>query len=343
MNPRFFLGRIAPLVLIASLGAFVLAGCGGGDNNDTDLTNAGIIGGGSVFAGRKVSTVTLGGGKTGTLDFVVDAANRVTGTLTVAGSTTRQAYSFTAGVFAISGSVNPATGAFTLNGDIPGSGPFSIAGTLPSASGGGGYTLTANGETYSGNFAPVVSPTPGTTPTPVATPAPSGGGAATFTVLSKSADCNVTESKLANLSVDSSTVSPANSGTYAFNSVLKSGDASFTLGWLRLHDADGFTPETQAISTNPQIGPFGDDFQTALYTSVGMPAGVGLSFGGQTLPGAGFWRPKSGTIVIESIVGKTVVVRGENVVFEPTPAPTNSGTGTFTANFRVTYSNVSGL
>ena len=332
------------MVALASLCGLGVVGCGGSEY-DAPVLGGGVIGGTSPFAGRKVSTVALSGGKTGTLDFVVDAANRCTGTLAVSGGATKQAYAFTAGLFNISGTVDPATGAFTMTGNIPGSGAFSIGGTLPSATTVGGYTLTANGETYTSTFAPVASPTPGATPTPTpsASPAPSSGGAVTFTVLSKSADCNVTESKLSNLTIKSATVSAVNGGVYAFSSALDSGDTSFSLGWLRLADPDGLTPETQAISTDPQIGAFGDPFQTAIYTGIQMPAGVGLSYGGYTLPGAGVWRPKSGTIVIESVVGKTVVVRGENVVFEPTPAPTNSGTGTFTTNFRVTYSNVGGL
>ncbi|MBC8140983.1 MAG: hypothetical protein H7Y38_06025 [Armatimonadetes bacterium] len=344
---RFFFSRIAPLLLLASLSAFSLVGCGGDDNNDNDLPGSGIgTGTTSVFAGRKTSTVALSGGRTGTLDFTVDNASRCTGTLTVSGgtATTRQAFSFMAGTYSISGTVDPVTGAFNLTGTIPGSGGFTIAGTLPSPTtgAGGAYTLMANGETYSSNFSPVAIPSPTATPTPVATPS-SSGGAATFTVISKSADCNVTESKLTNLVIDSAKLSVASSNTYIFSTALKSSDTSFSLGWVRQNDADGFTPETQTISANPAVGPFGDDFQTSIYTAISMPAGIGVTFGGVSLPGAGFWTPRGGNIVIESIVGKTVVVRGENVRFIPTPAPTNNGTGEFTANFRITYSNVDGL
>lgn len=341
---RFLLSRLAPVALLASLTAVSLVGCGSGkDNNDNDLFTPNIgAGSNTAFAGRRVSTIALSGGKTGTLDFLVDVNNQATGTLTVSGATTKQAFSFTAGTYSVTGTVDPKTGAFNLTGSIPGSGGFNIAGTLPSASGGGGYTLKANGETYTSSFGVVATPKPNATPTPVATPS-SSGGAVTFAVVSKSADCNITESKLGSLKVESAKVSSPKDSTYSFNSVLKSGDASFGLGWLRLKDADGFTPETQAVPENPQIGAFGDDFQAALYTGIQMPAGVGLSYGGQTLPGAGFWRPQGGTIVIESIVGKTVVVRGENVKFIPTPSPVNNGTGTFTANFRITFSNVDGL
>ncbi|MBC8138925.1 MAG: hypothetical protein H8F28_23865 [Fibrella sp.] len=336
-----FPARFASAIALASLSVLSIVGCGGGD----DDPNAGLplvaSPNTSLFAGRKTGTIALSGDKTGALDFTVDAANRAAGTITIAGSS-RQAYGFTVGTFNISGTVDPITGAFTMTGDIPGSGPFSVGGTLPDTSGvGGGYTLTAAGETYTGVFGGIAapSPSPGATPTP--TPTPVAGGAVSFQVVSKSADCNVTESKLNNFSVESARF--AGSGAFYSTTVsLQSGDANFTLNWVRLNDADGLTPETLLIPTEPQIGTFGDPFQVAL-SGLQMPAGVGVSFGGVTLPGAGLWRPSAGTFVVESVTGKSMVVRGENVVFKPVPAPTNSGTGEFTANFRITVDSVDGL
>jgi hypothetical protein len=113
---------------------------------------------------------------TGALDFTVDASYQITGMLSIAGSS-RAAYAFSAGVFGLTGTVDPVTGAFTMTGDIPGSGPFSISGYLPNAAGTAGYTLTAGGETYSGAFAPLPSPT--ASPSPSASPVPLAGGSAT--------------------------------------------------------------------------------------------------------------------------------------------------------------------
>lgn len=344
MNRSFTVSiRFASAIALASLSVLSLVGCGGGDDDPNAGLPLAASPGTSPFAGRKTGTVALSGTKTGALDFTVDAANRVTGTLTVANGT-RQAYGFSVGTFDITGSVDPLTGAFTMTGNIPGSGPFSVSGTLPNTSGvGGGYTLTAAGETYTGVFGPVTvpSPSPGATPTPAPSPTPVAGGAISFQVISKSTDCNVTESKLNNFSVESAAFA-GSGGTYNVTMQSKSGDANFGLSWLRLNDSDGLTPETLAIPTEPQIGAFGDPFQIAL-SGLSMPAGVGVTFGGVSLPGAGLWRPSGGTFVVESVNGSTVVVRGENVVFKPVPAPTNSATGDFTANFRITLDNVSGL
>ena len=65
---------------------------------------------------------------------------------------------------------------------------------------------------------------------------------------------------------------------------------------------------------------------------------------GQSLFGS--WQPAGGRLVVESVVGKQVTLRGENVVFTPSTGAgrdDNPAVGTFTANFRVTFDNVNGL
>ncbi|MBC8104460.1 MAG: hypothetical protein H7Z41_17935 [Cytophagales bacterium] len=129
----------------------------------------------SPLAGRRVATLTLEPGRSGALDFTVDAANRVRGTLTVSSraAISRQAYRFNIGTYQIPGIVDPQTGAFALTGTIPGSGLFTVSGILPASGSGGGYTLTAGGQSYSGIFgAAAPSPIPSPTPTPGVTPAP---------------------------------------------------------------------------------------------------------------------------------------------------------------------------
>ena len=53
------------------------------------------------------------------------------------------------GTFAITGTVDPLTGAFTMTDNMPGPGVFTINCTLPDANGNGGdYTLTTGRNLY---------------------------------------------------------------------------------------------------------------------------------------------------------------------------------------------------
>ncbi len=157
--------------------ALCLAGCGGGnDNPNAGLPFAAASPAVSRFVGSYTSTVALGGGKTGAVALTVGADNRATGTLTVGDSRGRQSqsFAFASGVYAISGTVDPYTGAFSMTGNIAGQ-PFSYNGTLPTPGNGnigGGYTLTYGTQTYTGTFGSVPTATPGPTPSPQATPTP---------------------------------------------------------------------------------------------------------------------------------------------------------------------------
>ncbi|MBC7806654.1 MAG: hypothetical protein H7145_10935 [Akkermansiaceae bacterium] len=337
-HPFIFSVRFASAVALASLSVLSLVGCGGGD----DDPNAGLpliaSPNTSLFAGRKTGTVTLSGGKTGALDFTVDAANRATGSITIAGSS-RQAYSFALGTFNISGTVDPITGAFTMVGDIPGSGPFSVGGTLPDTSGvGGGYTLTAAGETYTGVFGAITvpSPSPGATPTPAPTPTPVAEGAVSFQVISRSVDCNLNESLIQSMTIKTTTHTTS-MGSYGLfiATEKKTDDDTGALNLLYvLRGADKIAPTTLSVEdANTGLGP------------LTIPGGVGIST--SEISGLSVkirqWRPISGKLVIESVSGKTVKLRGENVIFKSFPGVVDDGKGEFTANFTVTADNVTGL
>lgn len=179
---------VALAVTALSAASLLAAGCGGGGTNS--VVAAPSLGTGttsSAFAGRYVSTLAMGTNQTGAVAFTVAADGTAAGTLTVTTTAeTRQAqsFSFGAGTYAIQGTVDPTTGAFTLTGSVGGQ-LFSFAGTLPAPGNnfiGGAYTLTAGGQTYSGSFAnpnatptPAPTPTPGTTPTPTPAPTPTPG------------------------------------------------------------------------------------------------------------------------------------------------------------------------
>ncbi len=47
-----------------------------------------------------------------------------------------------------------------------------------------------------------------------------------------------------------------------------------------------------------------------------------------------YWSPRGGDLIIEAVSGDTVTFRGENVKFDPIGS---GAVGSFTANFRVTF------
>ncbi len=170
--------------LVATIGTIALiTGCGGGD----DDPNAGLpptlvaSPSASAYAGTyRSASIALPDGRIGTTAFTVGGDDRATGTLTVTdGATTRQAtsFNFAVGTYAISGTIDPTTGAFSMTGNIGGQ-TFSYIGTLPTPGNGnvgGSYTLTAGGQTYTGSFAGsggTVSPTPAPSSTPIVNPSP---------------------------------------------------------------------------------------------------------------------------------------------------------------------------
>ena len=220
--------------------SLTLAGCGGSEVDGiipavSPLPSASPIA--SAYAGTYRSTVALPDGKTGAVTLTVGADNRAMGTLTVSGGRSRQAtaFSFGTGTYAISGTVDPTTGAFSMTGNIGGQ-SFSYSGTLPAPGNnfvGGSYSLTAGGQTYSGSFAnPGVQPTP--TPAPSPTPGVSNGGTQSLTF------SNITGE---NASID---LSPLTTATVSSNDGIGAGasinNTNETLGISTFNKVAGSTP-----------------------------------------------------------------------------------------------------
>lgn len=337
----FRLIRVAALA--ASLACFpFLAGCGGDDNNDNDLLGTGIAQPGvSRYAGTYASTVALPNGATGTANIVVAPGGTCTGTLTVSGGATRQVTSFSlgAGTYALSGTVDPTTGAFTMTGNIGGE-PFSYSGTFPAPGNGnvgGSYTLTAGGQTYTGSFAgsgiaptpapsPVVSPTPAVSPSPIASPS---GTPLNITFSAIDGVQNVDTSDFTTAKNTLLQAYPYGAGTVfqtltiiANSSVAGSTDANRSRRFA-----------VQFFVLKPTVG--------AVYTTVGtLNAGVqfyqfednsGLSPSGRLYNGSG------GTVTVVARTASSITVRVSNMTMTPgnyiAGLPT---TGAFVANAEIT-------
>ena len=140
----------ASLLLFALALPLGIVGCGGG-NNSINGSNGTLLSVAGNYASS--SATSLSAGRAGALALTVAANNTATGTLTVTDTGTRsgRAYDFSVGIFDVAGTVDPYTGAYTLSGNFPGSTPFSIGGTLPTSGQNGNYTITVNGETFTGS------------------------------------------------------------------------------------------------------------------------------------------------------------------------------------------------
>ncbi|MBC8143855.1 MAG: hypothetical protein H7Y38_20680 [Armatimonadetes bacterium] len=218
------------------------------------------------------------------------------------------------------------------------------AGIAIGAGGAGGTGIAGIPQSAPGTvMSDVVSSPPALIPLPSATPLPSTRGAANFNVVSRSADCNVPAERLTDLPVRQAAIMNQNGNTYEFRSGLGSGtrtDGGVALGWARFNDPDGLTPETQTVPDELGYGqPDGPRFMPAVFTAVSMPVGVD-TYGN---PVTGMWTPRGGTIIVESVTGSAVVVRGENVRFVPERYDENRAVGEFVTDFRVVYENVDGL
>lgn len=162
------LNKARPGFLIALL-IFFVAACG--DSRDVNVIS-GQQGGGQnqrPFVGQFLGANTLGGGQTAILDITVGNDGGATGTVAVAGpNVPAQAVTIAPGVYDVTGTVDPATGAFNMSGNFPGVGPLGISGQLPTGTNQGTYQMTVNGQSFSG----VVQSASQGVPNP-----PSGGGA----------------------------------------------------------------------------------------------------------------------------------------------------------------------
>lgn len=170
-----------------ALGNAAIEECGSFDvNSDAEVTVTELIGavnsalnGCTGFAGHYRSTVTLDGGRTGTMDLTVQPNGTATGELVISDGGTAAAGSGSAGAVvanvSLSGSVNLDTGEFSITGsylDAHGQTvPINVAGTLPFQIGGAGtvnFQIGPNG--FTGSIVAAAAGTP--TPTPTGTPIP---------------------------------------------------------------------------------------------------------------------------------------------------------------------------
>lgn len=139
-------------VLLLGLFALFVAACG--NSNDVNVVSGQQGNAGQnpqPFVGRFLGANNLGGGQTAVLDFTAGNAGQATGTMTVAAANVQaQAVTIAPGVYDLTGTVDPTTGAFNFSGNFPGVGPFAISGQLGSGVAQGSYQVTVNGQTFSG-------------------------------------------------------------------------------------------------------------------------------------------------------------------------------------------------
>lgn len=157
-------------ILLGLLTLFVSA-CG--DSNDFNQVsgqqgNPNNGGGGNlVFVGDYLGANNFNG-QIGELDLTVNSNGQASGTYTVEDTLLLQTIDINPGVYNVAGSVNLTTGSFNLSGTFPGLGNFTIAGNLPVGGNVGSYTVTVNGQTFTGNIQAASQGVP--------TPPPNGGG-----------------------------------------------------------------------------------------------------------------------------------------------------------------------
>lgn len=151
---RLITRKLAGLTLCAV--SLVATGCG--DENDDAFINTfnpGLINtntfGNNQFAGRYLGTTNVNG-QQGTLDLSVGPSGQATGTLTFGGQqvTMRVLGMLLTGPYTFTGSVDPNTGSFLLQGEVPGLGPVVVTGTLPRGNAQGNFQFTVGGQTFSG-------------------------------------------------------------------------------------------------------------------------------------------------------------------------------------------------
>lgn len=328
--------RLLTVTRVAALAAsaaslLVLAGCGGGDNNDNDLLGAlpkpGASPVASRYAGTYKSTVALPNGATGTTNITVAADGKATGTLTVSDTTRgRQATAFNvaAGIYAISGTVDPTTGAFTMSGVIAGQ-SFSYSGTFPAPGNGnvgGSYSLTYAGQTYTGSFT-----NPGST-TPNPNPTPTGGGGNTT---GQGGTANFTFTNVSGATIDASALTSAPS----FNG-LRSAPTGTDIINLNLSGASSTGGKTRAVSVIvSKVGTLavGDTFKLNPLQNGGGQVSYGENTNGNAA-GVKLYMASSGTVTVVALSATSATLRVTDAGIEaPIGYP---AAGTFTMNGEIT-------
>ena len=307
--------RIAPFA--ASLGIFslTLAGCGGSEVNGIIPIASPTPTPASAFAGTyRSANIALPSGRTGATVVTVAANGTCTGTLTVTdGATTRQAtaFSFAAGTYAISGTIDPTTGAFSMTGNIGGQ-QFSYGGTLPTPGNGnigGSYSLTAGGQTYSGTFAG------GTTPTPNPSPTPGGGTVGT------GGSQSFTFTNIDTTGLDLSPFTSANASTYQGGVIgvltTTGGNQIVTVNAYSNLGGDTTSQKFRAVSINlTKIGgtiAAGDTFDLSSAATEAIVSYSQFDYTAGAAQVSQLFIGNSGIVTVVSRSGNNVTLRANNV------------------------------
>lgn len=150
--------------LLAVLSLCIVA-CG--DSNNDLFVNSANYGanGGANFIGNFLGANRLNNGQTATLNMTVAQGGATTGNFTVTNPPVlAQTLTIPGGTFAFTGNVDPSTGAFSLSGNFPGVGPFTITGVLSAGGTQGTYAISINGTAFQGVIQPAALGAPNLPP-----------------------------------------------------------------------------------------------------------------------------------------------------------------------------------
>ena len=348
---RFFTARTfsaAYLPVIASLGIAavgatgILAGCGGG--NGSYLSPGGSQNappfGGTNLTGR----IALADGQTGDIVLSTGANNTASATLTVSGAARSRQALVVIATGLLSGTYDPATGAFHLSGSYTVNGQLysvDLQGTFPTppATVGGSIRITINGHIYTSTFGSVPAPSPSPSPLPSALPSSSPS--------------------------PSPTPSPApgtlNSITVAASGGNATGAQVGSWKALRVEAGGNLT----ANATSPQGGFLSMNISESASGVGQRNIAIDVSANGPLVPGTynpasivveytdknGSWQnslsaplpaSQGGQIVIEQVDGAKVRLRLENVLLDPFSVGSQGGlrvSGTAETTMTPTFSN----
>lgn len=308
----------------------VLPGCGGSSiTNSTGNTNS--------YAGNYTGRVTLNGGQSGLLAMNVQSTGLANGTLTVTsggalvaqaapGNVTTRAIIATA---ALTGNVNPNSGAFSLSGTITLNGanlPVNITGVLPKGTVGGTFAAQIGTNTFNGT---ITLPTTAPTPTPTQNGTNSCDNGAVSGTFSAAQGTSATTSAL-QLTNNSGTLQAPASGTGNAGTLNIASATCVTAG-----SASSRGLNIRATNKPGAITPGSYPLGTAAAQSV---MNGGLSYVESTLNNGApitteTWTATGGTLVIDSITGNIVRFHITSATMTPTLPGTNATpTGTFTIN-----------
>lgn len=307
--------KLGALLLGAPVVA-VLPGCGGG--TDSSLFTPPPAGS-QTFA----APVSFGNGQSGTLNLTTTSTT-ASGTLIVQPRAAQQAtrnFTFTlpAGTYNTSGTFTPPRD-FAVNGAFPAPvGAFSIAGSIPSGTQNGVFTVTANGQSVSGTIPAVPAtgatptPRPGTTPAPNPTPVPTGGGHLTVTF--SNATINASSAPFDSAGVGAVVGSTAGN----FSSSYQVSNRNFNVVVLNTLAGGNYQP----LTVGQQLG-----FNAS---GIGFPGKAQIIYTAVIGTTTGQWSARSGTLTITAITSSAISYRLNNVRFDP-GLVNQAGTGSFTLN-----------